>query len=91
MTAVNTVDTVACAMRCSACVQVRCPVNINTGEFTKQLRTMAIEGMDDGAGATSAETSSSWGSRLSLFAANHFTLISRGAPALLNTVDFFHG
>lgn len=66
-------------------------MNINTGEFTKQLRTAAVEGLDPAAGATSAETSSSWGSRLSLFAANHFTLISRGAPALLNTVDFFHG
>lgn len=72
-------------------MQVRCPVNINTGEFTKQLRTAAVEGLDDAAGATSAETSSSWGSKLSLFAANHFTVISRGAPALLNTVDFFHG
>lgn len=70
---------------------MRCPVNINTGEFTKQLRTAAIEGLDPGAGAASASTSSSWGSSLSLFAANNFKLISRGAPALLNTVDFFHG
>lgn len=75
----------------SVVLQVRCPVNINTGEFTKQLRTAAIEGLDPGAGAASASTSSSWGSSLSLFAANHFKLISRGAPALLNTVDFFHG
>jgi hypothetical protein len=73
------------------CLQVRCPVNINTGEFTKQLRTAAIEGLDAAAGAASASTSSSWGSKLSLFAANHFKLISIGAPALLNTVHFFHG
>lgn len=81
-------------LRQAACVhhlQVRCPVNINTGEFTKQLRTAAIEGLDAAAGAASASTNSSWGSKLSLFAANHFKLISRGAPALLNTVDFFHG
>lgn len=70
---------------------MRCPVNINTGEFTKQLRTAAIEGVDPTAGASSGSTSSSWGSKLSLFAANHFTLISRGAPVLLNTVDFIHG
>lgn len=70
---------------------VRCPVNINTGEFTKQLRTAVIEGLDAAAGAASASTSSSWGSKLALFAANHFKLISRGAPALLNTVDLFHG
>jgi hypothetical protein len=76
---------------CAALPQVRCPVNINTGDFTKQLRTAAIEGLDAAAGAASASTSSSWGSKLSLFAANHFTLISRGAPTLLNTVDFFHG
>jgi hypothetical protein len=72
-------------------LQVRCPVNINTGEFTKQLRTAAVEGLDAGAGAASGSTSSRWGSQLSLFAANHFKLISRGAPVLLNTVDFFHG
>lgn len=78
---------------CLGCrtLQVRCPVNINTGEFTKQLRTAAIEGLDPTAGAFSGSTSSSWGSKLSLFAANHFTLISRGAPVLLNTLDFIHG
>ena len=72
-------------------LQVRCPVNINTGEFTKQLRTAAVEGLDRDAGAASASTSSSWGSKLALFGANHFRLISRGAPVLLNTVDFIHG
>lgn len=66
-------------------------MNINTGEFTKQLRTAAVEGLDAGAGAASASTSDSWGSKLALFGANHFKLISRGAPLLLNVVDAVHG
>ncbi|WIA33444.1 hypothetical protein OEZ86_006576 [Tetradesmus obliquus] len=70
---------------------VRCPVNINTGEFTKQLRTAAVDGQDAAAGAASASTSSAWGSRLAMMAANNFRLINGGVPLLLNTVDFFHG
>eukprot|EP00775_Hariotina_reticulata_P013456 gene13456-13582_t len=70
---------------------VRCPVNINTGEFTKQLRTAAVDGGDPAAGAASASTSSSWGSKLAMFGARHFKLINNGVPYLLNTVDFFHG
>jgi ethanolamine utilization microcompartment shell protein EutL len=70
---------------------VRCPVNINTGEFTKQLRTAAVDGLDAAAGAASASTSSAWGGRLAMFGANHFRAINDGVPLLLNTVDFFHG
>ncbi|KAF6261185.1 glycolate dehydrogenase [Scenedesmus sp. NREL 46B-D3] len=70
---------------------VRCPVNINTGEFTKQLRTAAVDGLDAGAGAASGSTSSAWGGRLAMMGANHFRLINGGVPLLLNTVDFFHG
>jgi hypothetical protein len=79
-----------CHLVCTA-LQVRCPVKINTGTFTKQLRTAAIEGGDAGAGAASASTTSGWGSRLAMYGASHFRLISRGAPLLLNTVDAFHG
>eukprot|EP00878_Enallax_costatus_P006622 GHUV01006940.1.p1 GENE.GHUV01006940.1~~GHUV01006940.1.p1 ORF type:complete len:990 (+),score=266.56 GHUV01006940.1:206-3175(+) len=70
---------------------VRCPVNINTGEFTKQLRTAAVDGLDPAAGAASASTSSRWGSKLAINGANHFKMINNGVPYLLNTVDFFHG
>lgn len=66
-------------------------MNINTGEFTKQLRTLAVDGQDPAAGAASGSTSSSWGSRLAVFGANNFRLINGGVPYLLNTVDFFHG
>eukprot|EP00879_Flechtneria_rotunda_P006313 GHRR01006635.1.p1 GENE.GHRR01006635.1~~GHRR01006635.1.p1 ORF type:complete len:789 (+),score=273.08 GHRR01006635.1:1646-4012(+) len=69
----------------------RCPVNINTGEFTKQLRTLAVDGQDPAAGAASAASSSSWGSKLAMFGANHFKAINNGVPFLLNTVDVFHG
>jgi hypothetical protein len=76
---------------CHSSLQVRCPVNINTGEFTKQLRTAAVDGLDAAAGAASASTASPWGGRLAMFGANHFRLINGGVPLLLNTVDFFHG
>lgn len=71
-------------------LQTRCPVDINTGEFVKQVRAQAVESQSS-IGAASSSPSSPLASRLATYVANHFRMVNYGVPLLLNTVDVFHG